>query len=265
MISSALSSSHFYYLVFLESDQIKSIQDIFAIFKGNQQKERINSGKNETSFYHLQIEIGKALGSESVLSLNSSRSQDGISYFWYDFYIGEILNAKNQFIICYPYIKLGKYLDDRLNDAKIKRKILKPSVEKVLEYMKENEIDKNTTKAENQGLVVEITKYSAAVKDDSISRVNIAGSNPLSSRVYELLSNDDRIGIEPLSLKLNCSKDAENLDLSFDKLGNLRFWIKRDSEHNLNIVLNASHEYFGEISAFEESSYISKLTLLEDE
>ncbi|KQM70355.1 hypothetical protein ASE74_23530 [Pedobacter sp. Leaf216] len=265
MIDSALSSSHFYYLVFLESEQLNSIGDVFNILKGNQDKEKIPSSSQQLPFYHVQVEIARALGSESILSLNSSRSDGPINFFWYDFYIGQLRGVEKKFFICYPYIKLGKYLDDCLTEAKIKRKVLKPSVERVLDYMKVNELGLNKTQAEQEGLLIEITKYSAAVKDDSISRVNIAGSNPLSSRVYELLSQDSRIGIEPLSLKLNCSKDGQTLDLSFDKLGNLRFWLKRESESTISPIMITSFEYFDEIKAFEDSSYISKLTLLEDE
>ena len=267
MIPSAISFSHFFYLVFLESDQIKRIDDLIKLFPdyNSGHKEQIEEESLAGTYYHLQLEIGKMLGTESVLLLNKSNLINSRQYFWYDFYVGEIFDgSKNTFFICYPYIKLGTYIDDFLLFHKIRRRILKPSVDEVLKHIQNNLAGENEDTG-NPELTVEISKYSAEVKEDTANRINISGKNPLNSRVYQLLSNDDKISIEPLSLRLNCRTESNTLDLSFDKLGNLRFWLKRNGTGDLVAIVSKSLIYLKGIDAFYESSFISKFTILEDE
>jgi hypothetical protein len=261
MISSVIATSHFYYLALIGSDQLKEAKDLIKYFPDKTNFEELSTANPSLNFFHVQAEIGQVLGSENLLLLNKSeRSSELPAYYWYDFYLGDLeIQKKRYTFICYPYVRLSSYVDDFLLSNNINRKYLKPDVNLVLDYIKLNP-------DQTQGSFrAEISKYSAAVKDDSANKINILGNNPLNSRVYQLLSSDTKISIEPLSLKLKCSDEKSTFDLSFDKFGNVRFWLKRYNSDQLYSLLSQTINYFQETKVLYESSFISKTSILEDE
>ncbi|MXV16499.1 hypothetical protein [Hufsiella ginkgonis] len=228
-----------------------------------QEKNEVETVDGNGNLLHVQVKLSRLLGSESLLSkFNKVSQNDEPDSFWYDMYIGHIKARRGPLVfVCYPYITLSTYIDRDIIGANAVRRYIKPEVESVLNHLKYNPNDRYN------GLKVEISKYSAAVKDDTANKINILGNSPLKSRVYNLLSSDNQISIEPLSLKLNCELPEENrvLELSFDKLGNLRFWLKRNRTADIGDILARAVTFFEESNSLYESSFINKKSLLEDE
>jgi hypothetical protein len=263
MFDSILSNSHHYYVNFLHSTKIKSIKNFINLFHDDCQSE-ITKTKNQT-IAHLQILIPKQYGSESVL-LNNLIKKEESNYFWYDFYIGEInLEGNKMFFICYPYNRLKNYLDDIFEQKHIQCVFYKPELVLVLDYMKSD--DKPEANNLKEGLIINITKFTASVTDDvNPHKVNISGENPLNSKVYKLICEDSSLITKTTSLKLKCLKtDYGELEISFDRLGNIRFWVGREAKEKPLEMLNIIFHFFKKIKSISESNYISSKTLLEDE
>jgi hypothetical protein len=262
MFKSILASSHHFYLVLIESDEIQSLTGLMSLIPDNKQFELIPI-EGQKSYIHLQVEINKVYGSERVLQANISRKDDP-SYFWYDFYLGELnLNGKTGYFICYLYSKLGKYLDNCFN-TKIKKNIFKSDVESVLSYLE------TTLKAyeveEKNGLLVSISKYSAQITElRKSNKMNIIGSNPLGSKVFEVLSNTEGIELVPISLKLRFKAGGYYVQLGIDKLGNFRFWLYHDGQAHQLPMIPLIINFFNDINSIENSTFINTNTLLEDD
>jgi hypothetical protein len=269
MIESTISSNHHYYLFFFESSKLKTLSSVTSIFGNNNSYEIISFGKNkEMEFCHLQLEIDKLFGSESVMALNISKTKKGGPFYWYDFYIGKIdLNEKKFFFICYPYNRLGRYLVDIFHSKSVQTIFYKPKLEDVLDYMK-NRNNKGLSQVEKSGFNADITKYSARITEDDnrANRINIIGENPLKSKTFEILSSEKDIGIETISLKLRCSQvNVGDIELSFDSIGNYRFWLKKYAQKTSIPVIPFGFKFLMEIAPLQQSDFISINTFLENE
>jgi len=268
MIESVISSSHHFYVIYIEASGIHSVNDLLDFIKEDKDVNKVHFIDDQNKFYyHAQIQLNYALGSENILQQNKAGVKNGKQYYWYDLYLGEVhLDGKKYFFLCYPYNRIGKILDEYFTASKLSKKVLKPDVNIVLDYMKNRGIS-GLTKTEIEGFLVDITKYSAEIKEEiHANRINIIGNDPLNSRVFDLLSQDDQISIEALSLRLKCvDQNQGTVELAFDRLGNFRFWLKRDAQSKVMPILPISMQFFTEIKALKESSYINSFTLLEDE
>ena len=264
-----LSSNHHYYVFFFESSKIKSLSAIPKLFDVRSDFKIIPIGKNKNlEFCHLQLELNKVYGSESVLQLNMSQTKKDGPFYWYDFYIGKIdISDKRYFFICYPYNKLGKFLENSFHAKSVQTTFYKPELEKVLDYMRSRNT-KGLSKIEKQGFIADITRYSAEVKenDNTANRVNIIGENPLKSKTFDILNSADGITVETVSLKLRCKQlEIGEVELSFDRLGNYRFWLRRNSQ-NANVpVIPYAFKFLMEIAPLKATNFISSNTLLENE
>lgn len=222
-------------------------------------------GLEGTSILHIQIEIEGAYGNEVLLRPNKSLKRKGC--YWYDLYVGQITSLNNVYFICYPYSKLSKYLEEILKKKSPFPVFHKTNVNKVLEYMRQKN-SKPPLRLKKEGFEPEITKYTAEVKESAdADRVNLMGSNPLNSTIFEVLNNNENISIEATALKVKCDikKVNWNMELSFDRLGNYRFWLKRDLQASTLPMINYVYRFFSEISSIEKNNYLSIHTFLENE
>jgi hypothetical protein len=264
MIESPLATSHHFYLVFFDTFKDVPLSSLLSLFDAPKDHEKISLLENKKDFVlHFQLELKKAYGIESVLLANRNKKTGG---FWYDFYLGKSYESgTTYYYICYPYALLGKYIENAFIDKKVKRVFLKPQVKDVLSYMKKRQT-KNRPKIDLHNLQTDIVKYSARVTEESnANRINIIGANPLDSRVFDILNKDDEIQIEPISLKIKCVKEEiGKIEISFDKLGNCRFWLTKDTEEKFSLIPYLLKFYLS-IGAIDKSSFISSYSLLEDE
>lgn len=269
MIESVIASNHHYYVFFFQSAKIKNFKLIAQIFDVVSDFEIITFDKNkEMEICHLQLELDKSYGSESVLELNQSKTKKGSSFYWYDFYIGKIkLNEKEYFLICYPYSKLGKFLEKCFNLKSIQTTFYKPDLEKILDYMRHRN-NKGLSSVEQNGFIADITRYSAQVKEDQdmANKINIIGENPLKSKTFEILNSGEGITMETVSLKLRCKQlEVGDVELSFDRLGNYRFWLKRNAQKSSLPTIPFAFKFLMEIAPLQASNFISTNTFLENE
>ncbi len=263
MKDSVISSSHHYYVIFFDAHKINSINDIVHAISDPVESEEIVV-KNR-KYRHIQVLIDRRYGSENALIGNMKRKGDSV-YYWYDMYIGKTeIEGKKIFFVAYPYFKLRNYLEGIFADASLKPNYFKAKLKEVMEYMKGE--DRAASKNPTEGFDAEIIKYSAAIKDsENASKINLSGINPLNSRAFDILNQDSKITVSTTSLKLRCSKlGIGSLEISFDKLGNYRFWIKRDSANVAVPMVPYAFNFFKDINALLEDGYIGNQTLLEDE
>jgi hypothetical protein len=270
MKDSIISSNHHYYVFFFQSTKIKNLSAIPILFDNKLGFEVVKFKKNrELDFIHLQIEINNCYGSPLLLGLNITRKNKSEGNFYcYDLYIGKIeIEGQIYFYICYPYNRLGKYLEKNFHGKSVQTIFYKPGLEKVLEYMQQRS-NKGLSRMEKSGFNANIVRYSAKVKDDqsAANKVSIVGENPLKSITYEILKADDRIKIETRTLKLRCKQmDLGELEFSFDRLGNYRFWLKV-SEFDSNVpMVPFAFKFLMEVAPLEKSNFISTNTLLEND
>jgi hypothetical protein len=268
MIDSIIASNHHYYVLFFESEKIKTLSSIGKLFDVRNDFQITTVGKNkDLEFCHMQLEIEKRYGSEAVLLFNLSRKKTG-SFYWYDFYIGKIdISGMRYFFVCYPYNRLGKFLQDSFQNKSIQTTFYRPELETILEYIRGRNV-KGLSKIEKQGFVADITKYSAEVKerDDKANRINISGENPLKSKTFDILRSADEISVETVSLKLRCKQlEIGEVELSFDRLGNYRFWLKRNAQKVNVPVIPFAFKFLMEIAPLQQTNFISTNTLLESE
>lgn len=269
MIDSVIASNHHFYVLFFESQKIKTLSSISSIFNNRSQYEIISIKKNRNlDFCHLQLELNKLYGTENVLKLNLSKNKKGGPFYWYDFYIGKIdLNEIRYFYICYPYNRLGKFLENCFHSKSIQTTFYKPKLEKVLAYMQDRS-HIGISLMEKNGFNGDITRYSAVVSEaeDKANKINIIGQNPLKSKTFEILNAAEGISIETIALKLKCLQlDIGEIDLSFDRLGNYRFWLKRKAQGSSIPTIPFAFKFLMEIAPLESSEFISSNTLLENE
>jgi hypothetical protein len=257
MIESVIASSHYYYVNFFDCPSIKSVSAITKLLSDTFEIEPVS--KKNKNLFHLQVLIEKQYGSERVLIANQVKKRGRI-YFWYDLYIGKVEGSENIFFICYPYNKIKEYLARLFSTNNLVPDFHKPLVKNVLEKMESGYV------GGEQDFTVHISKYSAQViSEPNANRVNIIGQNPLNSKVYNLLK-DNKIPLKTTSLKLRCTKTAiGTIEISFDRLGNYRFWIKRDAADFTIPLLSNSFRFFEDMEALEIDSYMSIHTLLETE
>lgn len=256
MIESVIATSHYYYVSFFDSPQIKSISAITKLIADKFEIEPVST--KSKNLFHLQILLeGKAYGAESVLNGNRVIKKDK-TFYWYDIYIGKVESSPNIYFICFPYNKLKYYIANLFEDNSVEPNYHKPKVKEVLEKMESG------YQSTDRSLTVQISKYTAKVKDEAnASRVNIIGENPLNSKVYNLLKKH-KVGLTTTSLKLRCSKvGAGHIEISFDRIGNYRFWIKRDSAETSLPLLTNAYSFFSDMGVLEIDSYMSFQTLLE--
>jgi len=268
MIKSIISSSHHYYLAFWESAQLRSVSKILGIFPTNPSQEQLitNSKNNSDIIYHVQEEIATLYGSEILLNANKSKERKGDTYYWYDFYYGLVDPERKIYFICYPYNKLSRFIETNFNMQSVKPSFYKANVITVLEHMR-NRGKKNISQAEKEGFEIDITKYTAEVKEEAnANKVNLIGANPLNSRIFDVLNDDKSITIEATALKLKCHKEKiGEFELSFDRLGNFRFWLKKDCQLTSLPMIRYVYRFFSDINSLNKSSFLSAHTLLEDE
>jgi len=264
MINSIISSSHHYYLAFFESTQLKSINKIVDLFPVNPKSISLNPGSE--GFSHLQEEIGSLYGSEILLAKNKGRDRKGIPHYWYDFYYGFVDQERKIYFICYPYSKLSRFLERGFDEKALKPNFFKANVEKVLEHMR-NRGKKTISRIERQGFEIDITKYTAEVKEEAnANKVSLVGANPLNSRIFDVLNDDKSITIEATALKIKCRKDKiGEIELAFDRLGNFRFWLKKNSQEVTLPMIKFVFQFFSEISSLDKTQFLSRHTFLEDE
>lgn len=264
MKESVIASSHHFYVTFFDSPDIKSVSSLINLFTDKMNIEPVvQKNKNQL---HIQLLINERYGNERVLIGNQVKRGEKI-YYWYDFYIGKLdTEEKKIFFICYPYNRMKHYLEDIFFENEITNVYHKPVVKTVLEYMKES--DRSEATRLDEGFSAQITKYTAQIKNSLESnRVNIIGQNPLNSKVFEIL-NKKGLGltIKTTSLKLRCDKlDVGHIDLAFDRLGNFRFWIRRDAADIAIPMIPFAFDFFKNIDAIIEDEFISSQTLLEDD
>lgn len=263
MKKSVIESSHHFYVTFFNDSKLKSYRDVVAIFSSDIETEQFKNGKE--IFIHAQILLERRYGSENALIGNQEQIK-GKLFYRYDLYIGKIdIDDKRVFFIAYPYFKLRDFLNKLFVEKQIQPKYYKLDLNLVMDYMK----GKERTFANDTvlGWKAEIIKYTAGIKDSrEASKINLSGENPLNSRAFEILNNDDELVVTTNSLKLRCIKDGVGtLELSFDKLSNYRFWIKNSGEMQTVPVVPYAFAFFNNVNALLESSSIANLTMLEDE
>lgn len=264
LFDSRLASSHHYYIVFFEAKEVASINEIYKLFSVTKKKEDADLEVPELQFTHIQLELPGAYGSPLVLAGNMSRKIDNVQHYWYDFYLGAFMVKRKQvFFISYPYVRLGKYIESCLSSNRIRRTLYKPDISRVMEFMK---IHEGNYYYEAEKLKADIKKYTAKVIDDKTNKIHISGGNPLNSDVFKILSKAKSIKIQPTSLKMNCLiKSRGEIDLSFDKLGNYRFWIPYNKELNSFSTIPSIYKFFVNEQLMLEDTFFNTYTLLEDD
>lgn len=265
MIDSIIATSHNYYVIYLKFERPISLPDIIRCFTVH---NRVKSSLQERNlnYSRFQLELPYLLGLESVLQTNKGGFYDNKDHYWYDFYINNAsTDNSKEFFLCYPYAKLSEFIEYCFSSKAIEKLVLKPQVPGLLTYLK----IRGSTPLESQktNLTLNIIKYSASVQEPNAKKINIFGDNPLESMVYELVSAHSELNVEPLSLRLKCSVNAsEILEISFDKLGNGRFWMKKNNQENTALLLPQIFKLFQEINnGIKESLYINRYNLLESE
>lgn len=264
MIKSLISSAHHYYVIFFEAERFKTINEILSVFPGKKKSKEISYKSRK--YLHAQVLIEKRYGSENAISGNQYiNSEEQISY-WYDFYIGKMeVDERRVFFISFPYFKMRKFLERVFKDKNITPRFYKPQLVRVLEYMHGEK--RSAVYDTKEGFTAEIIKYSASISDfENKSRMSLIGDNPLESRAYKILNSDSQLTVVTTSLKLRCTKlGLGDLEMSFDKLGNYRYWIKRNAEESATPIVPYAFDFFKKLDAFEINEYIGNQTLLENE
>ncbi len=259
MIDSTIASLHHYYVVFVKGENIRSLQTLVSLFPKDSRQESIKV-PGRRSFIHIQCEIKRRYGSQAILELNKSKIEDNSQYYWYDFYVGAVEDGQDKvFYICYPYLKLGGYIDKMLKNSTLKMLIFKPVLSLVLKYMKDNKgsVVKGT-------ILAEIIKYGAQINDEG-TIISISGRNPLQSSVYRELEGIKKLNIEPVKLKLKCTNTAVgDIEVSFDRLGNYRYWIGAYNESSTTAMLPDVFNFFKAAKALNEETYINQFSMLEN-
>jgi hypothetical protein len=264
LYDSRLSSSHHYYIVFFEAKEIGTIDELYKIFQVKKTKESISILGSSQPITHFQLELPVAYGSRVLLAGNESRMVDGVQNYWYDFYAGEIqLRKKRFFFISYPYVRLGKYIEACFFSNRIRRTLYKPEMPEVMKFMKEHD---GTYVFSNEKMRIDISKYAAKVLDDTADKVHISGKNPLNSTVFKILNESNSVEIETTALKMSCYiPDVGKIELSFDRLGNYRFWIPYKHEISTFSTLPSVLKFFDQEKLLIEDTFFNTYTLLEDD
>jgi len=266
MIDSVIATSHHYYVVYLNFEGITTSTDLIKCFTKNSIVKQYYH-ENCQNYTHIQLELPYLLGIDSVLGLNKGRLYKDGQHYWYDLYLYEIkVGRKPCFFICYPYIKLNDFIEFCFNEVGANQSILKPQMGPLLDYMK---IKGNRPAAIHQsGFDLEIIKYSASITEEpNAKKINIFGENPLNSKVFEAITNEGSFKVEPMSLKLKTymQKNADVLEISFDKFGNGRFWVRKKHIEFMMQMLPVILKLFIQIKGLQASGYFNNYNLLEFE
>ena len=116
--------------------------------------------------------------------------------------------------------------------------------------------------------------FSIPLTDINANKFQIAGSNPLQSKLFDILNTEENkksISIETASMKLKCTLfephlqdinpifyKSGSIEILFDRFGNYRFWFP-----TVNTIKNYSFtlkmiplvlRYFHEIDGFEDEN-----------
>ena len=216
-------------------------------------------------YYHVQVLINRRYGAENAIGGNAVKKGEE-TFYWYDLYVGKIdSEGRRIFFVSFPYFKLRRYFEKLFKGANIIPNYYKPQLVKVLDYMKSD--NRGATYDSKEKFSAEIIKYTAAILDsDNASKISLTGDSPLDSRAYAILSNDEKLKVNTTSLKLRCTKvDLGQLEISFDRLGNYRYWIKWKAANNTVPIVPYAFEFFKRLKALHVDEYIGNQTLLENE
>ncbi|MDF2190556.1 hypothetical protein [Paraflavitalea sp. CAU 1676] len=276
MIESIIATSHHYYLLFFESEKLRNWNSIPEVFDRHYECEVLSGSKSKgDGLFHMQMEFESPFGSETLLTSNISRKVKGSVYYWYDFYYGKVNPDSSVWFLCFPYSKFSKYIEKSFKEKGIFPKFLKSNVPSVLSYLKDRVNGERVTSIERKGFNIDITKYTAEVKESAnANKVSLLGVNPLNSKIYDVLNSSTEISIEATALRVKCDllhKDIDKkgakgqIELSFDRIGNFRFWLKRETYLEDLALLRYIYLYFSEIKSLEKSTFLSSQNLLDDE
>ena len=257
MIDSKIATSHHYYVVYLRFEKQISLAELIKVLGKN---EGVNEyQQNNHAYYsHIQVELPEMLGIDSVMQPNKGRFNNK-QYYWYDLYLFPIKTSSTcDFFLCFPYNGMNDYIESAFNEYGISFTVLKPQMDAILSYMKKGGADAPIHKT---GFNMEIIKYSASIQEEAnAKKINIFGENPLNSKVFTLISQPGTgFTIEPLSFKLKCYTGMESgvLEISFDKQGNGRYWLRKSLiDHNMKI-LPVLFQLMQQISALRGSHFIN--------
>lgn len=262
-IKSKIETNHNYYTIVFELDQTQNINKLIERFNFTIPPEPIELNNRKEKFFHTELLSNELFSSESFLKENRV-SKAGKILYRYDLYIGELnLANKKVFFISFPYKALGKYIDANFLTKFFTRTFLIPDVDIILNYMKNKE-KHELNYMEKFNYEVNITKYTAKIMESpNAKKVSLSGVNPLQSPVYDILSS--QIKVEPILLKLSCiNRRIGELELSFDKYGNYRFWLFKDKKTETLSVLPYVINFFDTIKgALVNSNFITQKTFFE--
>jgi hypothetical protein len=259
MITSAIATSHHYFVLLFRSHSIFSINKIVNTI--GEASEKIKFSETKSDSYHLQRSLDYLYGSSGLLEANKNQKiRNGGYSYWYDFYTGKLDIEGDIYFIAFPYKQLQTYLFNAFPTIFSKVEFYTPMVKVVLEAMRK----KNKVVSEKE-LLVEILRYTAEVNDDDNSdKVHIVGQNPQYSAVYDLLNSTKGIRVNPSSLRLRFWKEnVGEIMLSFDRLGNYRIWIYKDKMEEAISMFPTMFQYFFKIKAIETKTTLSSYTTLD--
>jgi hypothetical protein len=264
MNNSSISSAHHYYLVFTKPEVNYTLNEVYNEFCDKGFSELILKSP-EAEIYHVQKRYNSKFGSSILLF--SNKDIENPNLVWYDFYIGMLKHGSDQvYFICYPYKNIQKevlksnFLSNTL--------FYLPNVENVLNYFKHRSNQENLAPTDKEDdFISEIVKYTAELKDDAnADRINIIGNNPLNSSIYKFIEANSSISIKHSSMKLKCIRLAlGSIDLLFDRHGNFRFWIPKNTIEQTLVMISSVFTFFSEIDAFNLGRELSSYSTIDKE
>lgn len=261
-----LDSRHFFYVAFFEAPKIKSLNSLIEIFGKNKKAETFDFRAGDDNAIRLAVPLELAYGEDSVMEASRITIR-GKEYYLYNFYMTrQVVDRKTIYSISFPYKALSNYIEERFFENDIERVYHVPVVENILDHIRYRG-ENGLSRKEKQGYLFDIIKYSARVKESATAKkVSLAGESPLNSTIYDVLSRDTRFKIIPLAMKLKSvySKIGE-FELSFDKLGNYRFWLRRDAQPVALPMLTHTFEYLWETGSVGTSEIMASKSYLEDD
>ncbi len=264
--SSLIASAHHYYVIFFRNEMRLKEAKLFQLFGVPKREKKVVVDKAHSLYYiHFQIELQRAYGAPSMMSLSPSAGADNKPSYWYDVYAANFEHGGEFFtFIAYPYVQMGKLFEKYFDYLPSLTTFFKPKLTPVFELMKDA---KGIIQFLENAASVSVTKYSAQVKEQkAATKINIQGDNPLESEVFRIIDTMSTVQLETASLRLQCyRKERGILDLAFDRLGNYRIWIKRDGQDEALSLLSTVFQFFKDKGTLEQSNFITQVSLLEND
>jgi len=258
-MESLIASSHHYYVMFLTIEDDPGIDEIAQLIGKRYKGKRLSNTIRQT-----RLSLDEPLGSLSLLVHNKQQASNNTIKYFYDIYIGN-LKKKKSYFLCYPYSSLSKNILEILKGLHTKIYFYAGNVEKVVSFVKQNLIGQSET-ALYGPYTLSIVKYSAEVAEESNAKVvSLTGISPINSNIYDVLNSSASITLTPISLKMSCintSDKREAIELAFDKLGNYRFWLKRNAQLDVLPLLNLVFSFLSELDAFDYATRLSSSTII---